>query len=379
MHWIGRLGAGLGALRGHTGRETQLRLDTALLFILTHPTYANELEQDRSSLTLENMPPFRDQLAHVVNHVSDVATQSFSHVHAIIEEGAKISKAHALSEDPADGEAGRQEAAFSVRRMGSRENRHFSKPTFALRVANSLIPGAGLGLFVDGEAPAGSLITIYPGITYRPSDVKHMADYPMVSKNNEHLLWRYDGVIVDGGPRAISELLRLKSLELEIPLEQSNLNTYAAGQFVNHPPAGTGPNALQYALDIQLARLPQRLKHFVPNVPWEAERRGAESPGEIAESGLGNGRKGFVARSLESLEDMVIRQRVISSALISRGTHNSSTIRKSIAIMATRPVVNEEVYINYRFNPDGPDLPEWYTDCNPEESRRRWAQEGFWN
>jgi hypothetical protein len=378
MNWIGRLGAGLSALRGHSGRETQLRLDTALLFILTHPTYANEIEQDRVLMTLDKMPPFGDQLKHVVKHVSEVATHSLSQLNAEFEKQAKISKGNVLSENPSQGGRVHQESAFSVRRMAFAGNRHIPERTFSLRVASSLIPGAGLGLFVDGEAPAGSLITIYPGITYRPSDVKHMADFPIVSKNNEHLLWRYDGVIVDGGPGAISQLLRRKRLESEIPFEQSHLNTYAGGQYINHPPRGTVPNALQYALDIRLARLPARVKHLVPNLPWEAEPHGAEGPVENPDARLGDWKKRFLAHSLENLENMAIRQRVISSALISRRAHNPSTTQKSIAIMATRPVVNEEVYINYRFNPDGPDLPDWYADCNPEESRRRWAQEGFW-
>jgi hypothetical protein len=377
MNWITRLGADIGALRGQTGRELQLRLDTARLFVLTNPNYVSGLHEDVCSLTLDDMPPFQEQVSYVVDRMSDLALDSvcraelmFRRRHSAKGLGTTIAGAVLTPPPVHDGTA-----AFSARRRPVHLENLVRDQSFSTRVAQSSIPGAGFGLFVDGEAPAGALITLYPGITYRPSDVKHLPDYPVVAKNNEHLLWRYDGVIVDGSPNAITNMLH--HYKQNSCLDEAILHAYAAGQFVNHPPPGGHPNALQYAVDISLLQLPT--PRFVPTVPWQPDLGDANLADGTAQTERGKMKSGVVRRVLEGLENAAIRQRVTSSGLLSLRNLDSRNVRKSIAMIATRPIVNEEVYINYRFNPHAPDLPEWYTECNPEESRRRWAQDGFWS
>jgi hypothetical protein len=44
----------------------------------------------------------------------------------------------------------------------------------------------------------------------------------------------------------------------------------------------------------------------------------------------------------------------------------------SMLCITLRQIKDEELFVNYRYNPRHP-FPGWYTDPNPEESRRRWA------
>jgi hypothetical protein len=384
MSWLAQLGAELGSLRGRTGREAQLRLDTARLFILISPSYASSIPPDASSITLDDMPSFKEQAASVANHVGQAACSLVLSVGS----AADGSGASRFQMTAADGSCYKEPAAvpaaFSARRMrtrGSGVRNIADKRDFRLRVAPSSIPGAGLGVFVDGTADAGSLITIYPGRMYRPCDVRFMPDFPDVSKNNEYLMWRYDGIIVDGNSPSVASLLAAQQ-------DDTDINSYACGQFVNHPPRGGGANALQYVLDINLDTLPPRFHRLVPNEPWQertlVDPRMMHDEIDVHGDSAVTSRRpawtlGFMDRAMRSLEDAVIRQRVASSALLGLGRQQARrAVRNSLAIVATRPIADEEVFINYRFNPESPALPDWYEDCDSEESRRRWSQEGFW-
>ena len=45
-----------------------------------------------------------------------------------------------------------------------------------------------------------------------------------------------------------------------------------------------------------------------------------------------------------------------------------------VALIATRELSNEELFLNYRLNPNAPSgLPNWYSAVDPEEDSRRWS------
>lgn len=189
-------------------------------------------------------------------------------------------------------------------------------------------------------------------------------------------MWRYDGIIVDGAEEAVART----------GVGEALLRGYAAGQFANHGP----PNALQFAVTIDRRRV-KGARGLVPNIAWSAsvdavkvdweekeefsyEEAEASARAKLAERG------GFVARAMKNLEDMVVRQRVAGTADagLSAGVPVEDAVA-SLGLVALRDIDDEEVFINYRFNPSTLLLPDWYEDCDVEESERRWVQEGFWN
>lgn len=230
-----------------------------------------------------------------------------------------------------------------------------------------------------------------------------MRDYPNVSKNNEYLMWRYDGIIVDGADASISSVLSVNGPDAP---SKDEIARCAVGQIVNHAPKAGSPNALQYATTLDTRLLSLRMRRFLPNIPFHVAQELAVDAAQhdskvdhlngqtdgIPEDATATAWKNakaklfarsshtsFITRNLAALEDMVIRQRVAGvSAAVSNGTSSRHACIESLAIVATRDIEDEEIFINYRFNPASPDLPDWYEDCNPSESKRRWLQDGFW-
>jgi hypothetical protein len=387
MNWIARIGAELGALRGRTGRDLQLRLDTARLYVLSPAAVSKAAPPDVTAAALDDLPPFEEQFRDVSRNMSSAAAEQL--LTASTPENCHPSGVR-VTPTTDDFDPPPAVAAFSAMTIPAvRRRRSLKARTLSVSVKESSIPGAGLGVFVEGSVDAGALITLYPGLTYRPSDVRHMPDYPNVSKNNEYLMWRYDGVIVDGSAASVSRVVAENGAGAP---SADQLSSYAAGQYVNHPPPGGSPNALQYALTLDSRTLPARVHSRLPNRPWRAASAAVpgDGGGKCAATGRGAslepkltrrpGQGGLVSRTLHALEDMAIRQRIAGVEVTSsRGRLPSHAAISGLAIVAVRPMEDEEVFINYRFNPASPSLPDWYVDCNPEESRRRWVQEGFWS
>ena len=66
----------------------------------------------------------------------------------------------------------------------------------------SLIPGAGLGLFINGKVSEGDSICIYPGTVYQPFEPIWLA-----SINNHYILSCFDGVLIDAKPAQLSRII----------------------------------------------------------------------------------------------------------------------------------------------------------------------------
>ncbi|GJV78006.1 hypothetical protein Tco_1509590 [Tanacetum coccineum] len=60
------------------------------------------------------------------------------------------------------------------------------------------------------------------------------------------------------------------------------------------------------------------------------------------------------------------------SGAVSGDGQMEGPIMKILALVPTRPLRNEEVYLNYRLN-NSKRRPSWYTPVDEEEDRRRWS------
>ena len=111
---------------------------------------------------------------------------------------------------------------------------------------------------------------------------------------------------------------------------------YALAQRVNHPPAGVAPNVLGLAFDYcgsGHATMPFP-KHLCSLVPNEYARK---------------------------------------PSLLVEKSRRPDVLVPGLVLVATREVEDEELWLNYRLNPQLP-RPTWYVSVDPAEDARRWGQ-----
>ncbi|KDO21132.1 hypothetical protein SPRG_12913 [Saprolegnia parasitica CBS 223.65] len=182
---------------------------------------------------------------------------------------------------------------------------------FSLQVQDSTIDNAGRGLFLQGTAVAGTLVALYPGTVYLSEHYRKK--YFDVVSNNPFARARFDGAIINAKDQVIP-----------------HANHYALAQMVNHPPAGTSPNVLPVAFDFPAAE-PFTSDAFAPYIP----NRYVEQPSLFAMFG----KRGLVP---------------------------------GIALVTLHDVTDEELFLNYRYNPSLP-YPEWYTPVDKDADEKMWG------
>ncbi|KAL3148070.1 hypothetical protein ABBQ38_014355 [Trebouxia sp. C0009 RCD-2024] len=128
-------------------------------------------------------------------------------------------------------------------------------------------PDAGDGLFLQGGAPVGAVVALYPGLVYEPMHYRQIPGFPKIDANNDYFLARFDGALIDGqswgrGRQTLSKqqpvdmgsnphnssrqasLAELYQKELRHPL--------ALAHYANHPAAGSQANVMVAAFDVTL-------------------------------------------------------------------------------------------------------------------------------
>jgi hypothetical protein len=216
---------------------------------------------------------------------------------------------------------------------------------FRLRIKHSSVdhPEAGFGVHVEGLARAGTILAFYPGMIYFPLDpfASQRALWEKAVRDNGYMISRYDGTIIDGrrwhlkaaNLRARTEQLRRAGVAVDTFSPPAGVrrfrNQFAIGNFVNHPPPGKQANVLQYSYNLRSDVIDEELQPFLPH---EYQR----PPG---------------------LADLL----------------EPSVLFPSMLLVAHRNLRDEELFLNYRFNPRNP-YPDWYVQPDPQEAARRWAR-----
>ncbi|KAG2300796.1 hypothetical protein Bca52824_037268 [Brassica carinata] len=238
---------------------------------------------------------------------------------------------------------------------------------YTLEVKPSLIPhkDAGQGCFIEGEADVGALLAFYPGVIYPPG-------YPNVDAQNSYLITRYDGVVINAQPwgrggesrqvwngsfttpevRTDAKTVKHGSDKatkmLSNPLEGlANVeevlemrNPLAFGHFLNHQGKDMDPNVMVCPYDFPLSEM--RMRTYIPNIAY-----GNAEEGKMMKSG------GFSFKTGSK-------------------TSVDAPVLKTLVLVATRALCNEELMLNYRLsNSDSERRPEWYTPVDEEEDGRR--------
>lgn len=248
---------------------------------------------------------------------------------------------------------------------------------YTVELKSSQIPHkeAGQGLFVNGEADVGGVIAFYPGVIYSPAYYRYIPGYPRVDAQNPYLITRYDGTVINAQPWGTGGETRevwdgfkvagsrpsMQGAEtgadrvwkmLSKPLEGSKLggtnevlerrNPLAFAQFANHPPKGVDPNVMVYSYDFPLTEKDMRM--YIPNISFG---RGEE-----------------------------VNMKRFGSFWFKSGSSSNSggdvPVLKTLVLVATRALCDEEVLLNYRLS-NSKRRPSWYTPVDEEEDRRRWS------
>uniref|UniRef100_A0A061RI89 SET domain-containing protein n=2 Tax=Tetraselmis sp. GSL018 TaxID=582737 RepID=A0A061RI89_9CHLO len=185
---------------------------------------------------------------------------------------------------------------------------------FCLRVARSSVPHreAGNGLWLEGRAPLGSVVALYPGVVYSSEQYRFIPGYPAIDKGNSYIVGRYDGAVIDAKPWGAGD-----------PAGGS------PAHFANHPPAGAEPNVVVASLDAFPARL-GALRRYVPNVTYAELSAATDAAAADADPAV-----------------------------------------PALCFVATRDLEDEELLLNYRYSPHVR-RPSWYVPVDAEEDERRW-------
>jgi hypothetical protein len=192
-------------------------------------------------------------------------------------------------------------------------------------------PSHTAGLYLKGVAQPGTVVAIFPGAVYdssmrmRAEDAGHLGD-PRTP--DRVLLPRYDGAVVD-----------VTGWE-----SSATSNPYALAHFARHPPLGITPNCVRLQVDFPSDEdakvdpwnatqpFPPHLRPYIPN-RWGARVSGGQTL---------------------------------------HGAMETNIFAKSLVLITTRQVFQEELFVDHRLDPAQP-TPSWYVPLNPEADRRTWA------
>ncbi|CAH9091379.1 unnamed protein product [Cuscuta europaea] len=123
-------------------------------------------------------------------------------------------------------------------------------------------------------------------------------------------------------------------------------NPLAFAHFANHPAKDTGPNVMICSYDFPLSAENEDLRPYIPNVSFGKE--------EVKMKKVGS----FWFKSWKSSGS---------------GADLATPVLKSLVLVATRPICDEEVLLNYRSSNSKKKRPSWYVPVDEEEDERRWS------
>ncbi|XP_022727228.1 uncharacterized protein LOC111283091 isoform X2 [Durio zibethinus] len=241
---------------------------------------------------------------------------------------------------------------------------------YTLDVKPSQIPHneAGQGLYLNGEANIGAVIAMYPGVIYSSAYYRYIPGYPRVDAQNTYLITRYDGTVINAQPWGYGaegrelwdgSIMRDMKPNTEItekgsdwfwkmlgkPLQNSRMgssgeilerrNPLALAHFVNHPAKEMVPNVMVCPYDFPLTE--KDMRAYIPNI------------------------------SFGSAEQVNVRR--FGSFWFRWGSRNSGSdipVLKTIVLVATTALCDEEVLLNYRLS-NSERRPSWYTPVDEEK------------
>ena len=187
-------------------------------------------------------------------------------------------------------------------------------------VERSNLPAAGNGVFLKGRAVAGTVVSFYPGMVYLREHVQS-GIYDHCFDSNAYVFSRFDSAVLDGSKPVAKH------------------NPFAVGHIINHPSAlAPGKEKAEILGDCNVIACPI---NFVSEI--------------------------FDDEVLPHVPNAYDRPPTLMSSETARDSFALGTV-----LVAVRDIEDEELFLNYRYNPKIV-APPWYVEVSSEESTRRWS------
>ena len=189
--------------------------------------------------------------------------------------------------------------------------------TIALK---STITNGGRGIYIDGFAPAGSIVAFFPGDVWPKEHLLNLnAIASYFNKDPRmHLSIRHDDIMIDARKAPYTVL------------DDVNSNAFAVAHIANHPSMLDQPNCSTLAID------------FVENM-------------QLKETNI----EKFVPNTYKK-KPMLLGPQALDYEEIQM---------HSMGLISNRDLQNEEIFYDYRLTlGDGVPYPAWYHVCNKEET-----------
>lgn len=168
-----------------------------------------------------------------------------------------------------------------------------------------------------------------------------------------HKIQRFDGTVINA---ARSRLLRN--------------NAFAVGHKINHPPVNVLPNLMPCSYDF-----PRFDDGSVLSMDDREFDRLQRAIARIS--------KFFASKDSIMLNEPRLNSRVADfipnsywkkPSLFHDILVEDDVQVRSLVMIALRDILDgEELFVNYRYNPELSELPEWYTPVNTDEDKSRWG------
>ena len=257
----------------------------------------------------------------------------------------------------------------SIKNFNKMNNALMKKLGYSLHVQQSGIPNAGPGLFLEGSAVAGTVICMYPGIVYLKEYVVSGDTDGMFGPDDSgtYTMGRYDGSIFNGdcepqwhpSPVSYGHLIRHPTGILPLTEDHRGLPRVLGKPNVmscpfNYPELDSGGSETQRSIFSRLKDAPGEKPATTANVDIEKYLD-----------------KGMIGKKFPKEFQAYIPNTYYKPPVLLSTQEAKESYTFGIALIATENIKDEEIYLDYRYNPHL-ETPSWYKTIDEETAQRRW-------
>jgi len=211
---------------------------------------------------------------------------------------------------------------------------------YGVLALKSIIPNGGRGVFIDGRTESGSLVAFQPGEIWPLGSVSTAENDYFNDNENIQISLRYDRVIIDSRKASYTVLSR----------KGTQLNPFAIGHIINHPPSIVGGEILAD-------------KDFVGGGKSSSSSFVAVEPPNcmnvlfnITENmGLASGK----------IKPYLPNEYKVPPSWLSRSFDRYTIDMHTMVTLTTRACADEELFYDYRLLSDH--QPKWYHNIQSNE------------